>query len=294
VLIPWLDKLLSFLEGKTGSSLPPYNPGYAWPIEGANKGSNNHEAQAWTGECLRAWLARDGRFQAAKRVLLTAYYPREMGLGDRGVGLQGAEQNCPSSHDAQHRNGTSFFRLVAWLSQDAELLAASETLLLTTVRAKLCIASSDLTVCGPGFRCPGKPIFAGDTAWLRVALGRDPRVRKGIENDQFYVGVRALQYLSKMKEPDPVLAQTARMTLQDMAPCVLKYPMDVVRGDGWYFAQLVGDKNQLPSRDTCDWVYCRDGQQPEFSSGWNKPRPFPLAKSSVIHFPGISEGRRIK
>lgn len=296
VLIPRLGAIADALSGDKNAApsvLPEYSAGLAWGVEGARQGSDNHEAQAWTGEAVRAWLAKDGRFLAAKAVLLEAYFPREMGRGPRGVGLQAHEQGCPSSHDAQHRNGTSFARLAAWLSQDRELLAASEELLLTTVRAKLCTAGANLTVCSPGMRCPGKPVFAGDTAWLRVALGKDTGV-KTVGTDQFYVGTRALQYLRRAG--DPLLAKTATMTAADAAPCVLRYPMDVYRGgqpgNGWYYAEMAKPKDGRPLDHPCDWVLAIDGQEPQFSlNRQRQPPPMPGKPDQRIHFPGIGERR---
>lgn len=293
VLIPRgaaiLDRLEAIEAKKAGPAppLPPFASGLAWGAEGAKESSPNHEAQAWGFEAVRAWLAGDGRFLAAKGVLLDAYFPRELARGPRGVGVQTSEQNCPSSHDAQHRNGTSFARLAAWLSKDPALLKASEELMLTTIRAKLCTASADLTVCSPGMRCPGKPVFAGDSDWLRVALGHRPEAA-GTATDQFYVSVRCLAYLRRAG--DPLLAKTAKMTLNDRAPCTLKYPMDVYRGNGWYYAEMPKPKNGKLPGQVCDWVLCVDGHDPQYGLNWQTaPAPMPGKAAERIHFPGIVE-----
>jgi hypothetical protein len=293
VLIPRGASLLDHLEAVAAKKpgppppVPPYAAGVAWGVDGAKEGSPNHEAQAWAFEAVRAWLAGDGRFLAAKAVLLEAYFPREMGRGPRGIGLQASEQNCPSSHDAQHRNGTSFARLAAFLSKDPELLAASEELLLATVKAKLCTANADLTVCAPGMRSPGKPTFAGDSDWLRVALGHPPKA-KGIDTDQFYIAVRCLEYLRRAG--DPLLARTAKMTLNDRAPCVLKLAMDVYRGAGWYYAEMPKPKDGKIPGQVCDWVLAIDGREPQYGLSWQTaPAPMPGKADQRIHFPGIGE-----
>jgi len=297
VLIPRGAAVMDALESATSKgAMPAYSPDLAFPASGVRKASPNHYAQAWGIEAARAaWAFKaSGRvsepeFRAAKGVLLSAYFPREMGRGAAGVGLWASEQGCPDAHGGQHLNGTSFARLAAWISQDPELLAASEELLLTTVRALLCVALPDLTVWQAGMRAPGKPVSSAATAWLLIAMAAESRSehwRLVARSDQFYLQTRVLEYLRA--QGDPLLARTAALTPSDAAPCTLKFGMDVyASADGLGHLSVLEDA-ALPARsDVCDWVLATPHGGVDWSTDGS--RGLPAHGRRLYRFPGLSE-----
>lgn len=278
VLIPRGAQLMDAIEGVKGSA-PAYSAALAFPASGVKQASPNHYAEAWGIEAARAAYARRmattslgidqavADFQAAKRVILDAYVPRELGPGPLHVGLWASEQGCPSSHDGQHLNGVSFARLAAWLSKDPELLAATEEILLANVRALLCVATPGLDVWQAGMRAPGKPVSACASAWLKMACGiTGPHLAD--LRDQFYLQTRVLYYLRRQK--DPLLAKTAKMTDADAAPCTLKHRMLVYDCPGGHVSVI---PDPVPgAKDVCSWVRVVGGRV-DFSTDWADPAP---------------------
>src|SRR6476646_4480789 len=141
VLLPRGEQLFDVLEGKADAQLPPYKPALAWngadPMLNASGGkveeaSWNHKSAAWSIELLRAVLAKDGQqTTAAEEAVLSAYFPRELGIGSAGVGLWGPEQGAPDPHGGQELVGVSLVLCAALLLDahgDASLLEGARQL----------------------------------------------------------------------------------------------------------------------------------------------------------------------
>lgn len=182
-----------------------YETKWAWPEEGVRQSSPNHEAGAWNNEAVRAALhGLPMQFQRAKEVLLNAYYPRELGYGEKGVGIGANELICPDNHTHQHLNGVAMGRISAVISQDEELLDKSAKLMQAWVSMLTVLATPgpDYFVGSVGFRSPHKPQWYYATAFLRQVMqqpGPMPEFERKPERwmDLASAPIRAVKWLQE-------------------------------------------------------------------------------------------------
>ncbi len=290
------QQVLDFLE-KVGPAVP-FLAGWAWGPEGARKSSPNHEAEAWGCEAARA--AANGEevaFERAAEVLLTAYFPRELGTGLRGIGLWAGEQLAPDNHSHQHLIGTSMARVAAFLSGRRDLLELSGELLRVTAGALRALATpGQLYISSAGLRAPeGKPpAWWAGTAWLRQVHGLPgpmPEFERNPSNWRSGQGacVRAIRWLQNQGDDLGGAASVGALG------CKLKFPVTVYRKDGdRHLVVMPKPREGVPKGEACDWVevpHGRFGTYAEFLAdvyyghNWTTKPPAPPAGASVIHFP---------
>ena len=302
---PLLDRgqeLIDDLENpQKGPPRVKFDPAWAWGPDGVKASSPNHEGNAWTIEAVRA--AKFGtpeQFAKAKDVLLTAYYPRELAFGGRGVGIWSSETLSPDNHTHQQLSATMLGRVAAWISKDPELMEKSGELLCATAAMLKALASPEPNyyVGSPGLRSPGKPLWYWGTAWLRQLMkqpGPMPEfLRKPLLwNDRSALALRALRYLQEQGDD---LAGAADAT--DVGKSKLKYKVTVYRGQDKHLAVIEKPQKQVPN-NVCDWVEfswlekykdCMEATQ--FGLNWGTEPPEPPADAQVIQFPtwGVKGG----
>lgn len=292
---PLLDRgihLLDEVEPPEPSAPPKplaYNERFAWGPEGANQGSPNHEAEAWSTEAVRAGR-RGTRAQrrSAIDVLKGAYLPREL----ETVGLWKSEQLCSDAHCGQHLVGVSFARLAAWESQDAELLERTAELVHRNASLLLSVACPDLTVLSAGFRAHRKPAYSAATAWLRQLLGHEHsgdlagRKAPAAWRSPFYLATRALRYLQG--QGDSVVAPP-RARVATSTPIPLKFETLVFRSRRLHLV-VIPRHPTAPRSGVCDWlrVAYRAGGPGAVTYGmdWKSPPPKPPRAAVLIRHPG--------
>jgi hypothetical protein len=291
--------ILDFLDDP-GAPRVPYDSRYAWGPEGASKSSPNHEANAWTGEAVRA--ATEGTPEQKERafqVLLDAYFPRELGPGETAIGLWAGEQLCPDNHTHQHLAGTAMARVAAVKSGHPELLRRSAELLRTTSAALQALASPapSFFVCSAGFRCHGRPMWWWGTAFLRQLMGQPGPMKKWkpeLWRDRAAVAVRAIRWL---QGTDPATGKRrddlGGADKVGPAGCRLKFETLVYRGKDRHLVVIPKPKGG-GLKGVCDWVLVPWGKtyeatmaQVTFGLDWSTPPPKPPAGAELIRFPSM-------
>lgn len=200
-----------------------YEPKWAWPEEGVRQSSPNHEAGAWANEAVRAALHGDDKqFERAKEVLLNGYYPRELGYGEKGIGIGANELLTPDNHTHQHLNGVAMGRVAAVISQDENLLFRSAQLMQDWVSMLTVLATPapDYFVGSAGFRVPhdkngnyDRPQWYYGTAFLRQIMGQPgpmPEFQRKPERwmDLASAPIRAIKWLQ-----NPVICPKCGLSL---------------------------------------------------------------------------------
>lgn len=296
---PLLERAQGILDNLEDPHSPPvlYNAKFAWGPEGAAQSSPNHEANAWTGEAVRATIhGTPEQKDRAISVLLDAYFPRELGPGGKAIGLWAGEQLCPDNHTHQHLAGTAMARVAAVKSGHPDLLARSAELLRTTSAAFQALATPapSYFMCSAGMRCPETgPIWWWGTAFLRQLMGQPTDVKNW--QDRAAVAVRALRWLQGTDE------QTGKRR-DDLggadkvgpAGCKLKFETLVYRGNDRHLVVLPKPKNGAP-KGVCDWVmvpwglnsYKATMDAATFGLDWQTPPPEPPAGAELIKFPAM-------
>jgi hypothetical protein len=205
----------------------------------------NHKSSAWSIELLRAVLAKDGQqTTTAEEAVLSAYFPRELGIGSAGVGLWGPEQGAPDPHGGQELVGVSLVLCAALLLDahgDASLLEGARQLVAANAEYLLSMATNapDLTVHMPGFRAPDHNITSFvASSWLRELTG-NPQQRDLAQCDSpdwsfpNYLAVRALRSI-RNRWP----SEAATWSEITPSPVKVKFPVDVWRWAGGFQAVL--------------------------------------------------------
>lgn len=267
-----------------------YDAAFAWGEDGANQGSPNHEAEAWSIEAVRA-VRRGTRRQSARAlaVLKSAYLDREL----RRIGLWKSEQLCPAPHGGQHLVGVSMTRLAAWESGDAGLLEDSEKLLRCNARLLLSVATPDLAPLSAGFRARRTPSDAAAAAWLRQLRGAPHtgdlvgRNAEASWRSPFYLAARTLRYLQRLG--DPAVAPRGEIAQQQPGPVLLKFETIVYRAKRRHLV-IIPPNAAAPRSGVCDWlsVNYRPGRRPAVECGfdWKTPPPQPPRGVRPIRHPG--------
>lgn len=296
---PLLDraqKILQNLEGR-GPAVP-FAPGWAWGPEGAKASSPNHEANDWSQEAVRATLGGDpADKERAFRVLLDEYIPREIGPGEKAVGLWSSEQLCPDNHTHQHLPGCSLARVAAVKSGHLQLLERTGELLRAVARTLVTVASPapDFYVCSAGLRSKGQPIFWWGTAWLRALHGIDPPMpgwerfgRPSLWDDRAAASIRAIRWLRS--QPNGL----AGADREAPGSVKLKWPVDIYRGPDRHLVIFPQPKGG-PGKEVADWVempwglrdYAVTMKAAKYGLNWKTPPPKPPAGAELIRFPAM-------
>lgn len=293
------ERSTSLIDGKAHIAHAPdpavrFEQGWAWGPAGVNQSSRNHEANAWTVECARAALGgTPEQFAAARKVLLDAYYPRELGA------FESTEMLVPDAHTHQYTSAYGMERVAAWMSKDPELLERSleHLCIASVIFTALASPAPNFFMGSPGMRSPGKPSWYAGTAWLRLLKGNpvpmpefSPQHGEGPWKDRTALGLRALRYLMSVK--DPGLDEVQQATLQTWLPkAKMKYQLTVYRGRDRHLAVIDQPKGKAP-QNVCDWVlvpwldtYQATAAQMQFGLNWQTPPPAPPPGAQVIHFP---------
>lgn len=308
----------------------PYEPKWAWPEEGVRQSSPNHEAGAWNNEMVRSALhGTPEQFEKAKDVLLNAYYPRELGYGEKGVGIGANELICPDNHTHQHLNGVAMGRIAAVISQDENLLFRSAQLMQDWVSMLMVVATPgpDYFVGSAGFRSPHKPYWYYATAFLRQIMlqpGPLPEFERKPERwmDLAAAPIRALRWLQQ-----PILCPKCGLTLMSpsCSPCheflykssihervgvanlspknmdflpKLKTTVQVYRKEGHSHLVII-PRPSFEVKDVCDWVEVphnlptlkKTMEHMRYGLNWETPPPQPQPGSKLYEFPVTWEGK---
>jgi|GEM_PF-3542499 len=301
-LLERAQKILDNLEDP-GTPPVPFDKKFAWGPEGAPQSSPNHEANAWTGEAVRAAIhGTPEQKDQAIDVLLRAYFPRELGPGDKAIGLWAGEQLCPDNHTHQHLAGTAMARVAAVKSGHPELLARSAELLRVTSAAFQALATPPpfFFMSSAGMRCLEKPIWWWGTAFLRQLMGQPGPMDTFVKNpdlwrDRAAVAVRALRWLQGTdKQTGKRRDDLGGADKVGPAGCRLKFETLVYRGNDRHLVVLPKPKNGAP-KEVCDWVMVPWGLKSykatmeAMKSGldWKTPPPKPPAGTELIKFPAM-------
>lgn len=294
------QQVLDFLE-KAGPVIP-FQANFAWGPEGAKLSSPNHEAEAWCCEAARA--AANGEadaFERAAEVLMTAYFPRELGTGPKGIGLWAGEQLAPDNHTHQHLIGTGMARVAAFLSRRRDLLDLSGELLRVTAGALRALATPEqLFISSAGFRArEGQPpAWWAGTAWLRQVHGLPgpmPEFQRNPANWRSGQGacVRAIRWLQAQGDDLGGAAEAGP------SGCKLKFPVSVYRKDGDRHLVVIPKPEGAPAKEVCDWVEVQHGLFKSYKAflgsvryghNWTKAPPAPPRDAVLIRFPATWEG----
>jgi hypothetical protein len=244
-----------------------YETKWAWPEEGVRQSSPNHEAGAWNNEAVRAALhGTPKEFERAKEVLLNAYYPRELGYSEKGIGIGANELICPDNHTHQHLNGVAMGRIAAVISQDEELLDKSEKLMQAWVSMLTVLATPgpDYFVGSAGFRSPHKPYWYYGTSFLRQVMGQPgpmPEFERKKERwmDLASAPIRAIRWLQ-----NPVICPKCGLSLisPSCSSChdfLLDSPSGHALGLKEGFKNFTHSHSDLPKMKTTIQVYRKTG-----------------------------------
>lgn len=294
--------LLDYLEGVPGAKRVEYAAELAWGPDGVTSASSNHDAEAWGNELVRAAVCgTPDQLKAASATVVVGYFPRELAIGSRGVGLWADEQGCPDPHGGQHLVGTSMTRLAAVITGDRGLLDWTGQLMRAAARALRAVATPDLQVWTVGFRDAGNlvPLSGVATAWLRQVRRDVDHVQQISELagknaarnwvDPMFVAVRALRYLQDHLHDDLGGAPS-----EPIGPTTLKFAQTAYRGHDAHLVVLP-KQDRMPGVEVCDWVLVpylpkpdlqRTGPAVRWGNNWQTPPPAPPPGSYAIQFPG--------
>lgn len=294
---PLLKRGLALMNALEVKDSPPvlYEKKWAWGKEGADESSLNHKGNAWTIEAARAAIwGTPKQLADAKKVLIEAYYPRELRRG-----IWTAEMLSPDNHTHQQLSATGMGRLAARISKDPDLLDLSGQLLRATAAMlkKLASPKPDYFVGSPGMRSPGQPHWYWGTAWLRLLMGHEKPMPKSEKPKWWTVpdalAVRVLRYLQRQGDD---LGGAAAAT--DISKSKLKYKVTVYRGKdqrgkGLHLAMIEKPAGKPPGK-VCDWVqfFWEDNYEAceasmRYGLNWNPetPPPAPPPGAKPIRFP---------